>query len=156
MTARRRTPRTTALRIAAVALTLLLAGCAAPASSVTAGPTIADAWVRPPMGPGQPAAGYMTITAPSGSADALVGASSPAAGAVEIHETSAGADGMMGMYPVERVELPSGLPVALEPGGYHLMLMDLTGDLKAGDTIDLVLEFENAGEVTVRAAIREG
>jgi copper(I)-binding protein len=98
----------------------------------------------------------MTITAPSGSADALVGASSPAAGAVEIHETSAGADGMMGMYPVERVELPSGLPVALEPGGYHLMLMDLTGDLKAGDTIDLVLEFENAGEVTVRAAIREG
>jgi copper(I)-binding protein len=123
---------------------------------VTAGPTIADAWVRPPMGPGQPAAGYMTITAPSGGADALIGASSPVAAAVEIHETSTDASGMMGMRPVDRVELPSGSPVALEPGGYHLMLMNLDGDLEAGDTIDLVLEFENAGEKTVRAAIREG
>jgi copper(I)-binding protein len=156
MTARRRPPRTTALRVAALAVTLLLAGCAAPASSVTAGPTIADAWVRPPMGPGQPAAGYMTITAPSGGADALIGASSPVAAAVEIHETSSDASGMMGMHPVDRVELPSGSPVALEPGGYHLMLMNLDGDLEAGDTIDLVLEFENAGEKTVRAAIREG
>jgi copper(I)-binding protein len=156
MTARRRPPRTTALRVAALAVTLLLAGCAAPASSVTAGPTIADAWVRPPMGPGQPAAGYMTITAPSGGADALIGASSPVAAAVEIHETSTDASGMMGMRPVDRVELPSGSPVALEPGGYHLMLMNLDGDLEAGDTIDLVLEFENAGEKTVRAAIREG
>jgi copper(I)-binding protein len=156
MTARRRPPRTTALRVAALAVTLLLAGCAAPASSVTAGPTIADAWVRPPMGPGQPAAGYMTITAPSGGADALIGASSPVAAAVEIHETSTDASGMMGMRPVDRVELPSGSPVALEPGGYHLMLMNLDGDLEAGDTVDLVLEFENAGEKTVRAAIREG
>jgi copper(I)-binding protein len=155
MTARRRPPRTTALRVAALAVTLLLAGCAAPASSVTAGPTIADAWVRPPMGPGQPAAGYMTITAPSGGADALIGASSPVAAAVEIHETSSDASGMMGMHPVDRVELPSGSPVALEPGGYHLMLMNLNGDLEAGDTVDLVLEFENAGEVTIRAAIRE-
>lgn len=155
MTARWWTLRTTALGIAAVALTLLLAGCAAPASSVTAGPTIADAWVRPPMGPGQPAAGYMTITAPSGGADALIGASSPVAAAVEIHETSTDASGMMGMHPVDRVELPSGSPVALEPGGYHLMLMNLNGDLEAGDTVDLVLEFENAGEVTIRAAIRE-
>jgi copper(I)-binding protein len=155
MTARRRPPRTTALRVAALAVTLLLAGCAAPASSVTAGPTIADAWVRPPMGPGQPAAGYMTITAPSGGADALIGASSPVAAAVEIHETSTDASGMMGMRPVDRVELPSGSPVALEPGGYHLMLMNLDGDLEAGDTVDLVLEFENAGEVTIRAAIRE-
>jgi copper(I)-binding protein len=155
MTARRRPPRTTALRVAALAVTLLLAGCAAPASSVTAGPTIADAWVRPPMGPGQPAAGYMTITAPSGGADALIGASSPVAAAVEIHETSTDASGMMGMRPVDRVELPSGSPVALEPGGYHLMLMNLNGDLEAGDTVDLVLEFENAGEVTIRAAIRE-
>ena len=143
------------MRIAAVVLTLLLAGCAAPASSVTTGPTIADAWIRPPMGPGQPAAGYMTITAPSGGADALIGASSPVAAAVEVHETSTDASGMMGMHPVDRVELPPGSPVALEPGGYHLMLMNLNGDLKAGDTVDLVLEFENAGEVTIRAAIRE-
>lgn len=155
MTARRRAPRTSAVGIAAVALALLLGACAAPASSVTAGPTIADAWVRPPMGPGQPAAGYMTITAPSERSDALIGASSPVAAAVEIHETSAGADGMMGMHPVDRVQLPSGSPVALEPGGYHLMLMDVAGELEAGDTIDLVLEFENASNVTIRATIRE-
>ena len=155
MTPRRRAARTSALGVAAFALAILLAGCVAPASSASAGPTIADAWVRPPMGPGQPAAGYMTITAPSEGSDALIGASSQVAAAVEIHETSAGADGMMGMHPVDKVELPAGSNVALEPGGYHLMLMDVAADLEAGDTIDLVLEFENAGNVTIRAAIRE-
>jgi copper(I)-binding protein len=122
----------------------------------TAGIAVDDAWVRPPMGPGQPAAAYLTVTAPRGTPDALVGASSPVAGSVEIHETSMDASGMTGMHPVDRVPLPAGMAVRFEPGGYHLMLMDLTGDLEPGGTIDLVLEFETAGEMTIHAAVREG
>ncbi len=33
----------------------------------------------------------------------------------------------------------------LKPGGYHLMFMDLTGPVKAGDTLDGTLTFARAG-----------
>jgi copper(I)-binding protein len=52
-------------------------------------------------------------------------------------------------------ELPGGLPVeagktvALAPGGYHLMMMDLKGPLKKGDKVPVTLTFEKAGKVDV-------
>jgi hypothetical protein len=150
--------------VVAVCLALLVAaGCstAAPASpspsvATPAGPTVSGAWVRPPMGPDRPAGGYLTITGPTGSADALVGAASPVAGSVEIHETVADASGMAAMHPVDRIEVPAGATVALEPGGYHLMLMGVTGELEPGETVELTLTFETAGDITVKAEIRPG
>jgi hypothetical protein len=142
---------------------LVAAGCstAAPASpspspAAPAGPTISGAWVRPPMGPDRPAGGYLTITGASGGTDALVGAASPVAASVEIHETVADASGMAAMHPVERIEIPAGGSVALEPGGYHLMLMGVTDELVPGETVELSLTFETAGDVTVKAEIRPG
>jgi periplasmic copper chaperone A len=61
---------------------------------------------------------------------------------------------MLGMQPVARVEIPAGGSLRLEPGGYHLMLVGLRKDLSAGDTIELSLRFEKAGEVTVTAQVR--
>ena len=46
---------------------------------------------------------------------------------------------MMKMRQVDGVELPAGVPVNLASGGYHVMLMDLKGQLKAGDTVALTL-----------------
>ena len=139
---------------------LVIAACSTgtttPAASPPVPPTISDAWVRPPLGPDRPAAGYMVITAAPGQIDALVTASSPVAGSVEIHETSADASGMMAMHPVHAIAVPAGSSVALEPGGYHLMLMDLTGELEPGSSVELKLEFESAGPVTVQAQVRGG
>jgi periplasmic copper chaperone A len=142
--------------VAAVLPVLLLAACSSASSTVTAAPTIADSWVRPPLGPDRPAAGYLVITGAADHGDALVGASSPVAASVEIHETTADASGMMAMHPVDELAIPAGTAVKLEPGGYHLMLMDLSEELEVGATVDLVLEFESAGEVTVQAQIRQG
>ena len=64
-------------------------------------------------------------------------------------------DGAMTMQPVDSIELPAGEEVALEPGGYHIMLLDLVAPLEVGDTFDIVLTFENAGEVTVTAEVRD-
>jgi periplasmic copper chaperone A len=116
-------------------------------------PLVSDAWVRPPIGPDRPAGGYLTIT---GSAidDALTGAASPVAGRVELHETTADASGMAAMHPVHRLEIPAASTVTLAPGGYHLMLMDLTERLEPGTTVDITLTFEGAGEVTVQAEVR--
>jgi len=128
----------------------LLAGCSSGA------PTVSGAWVRPPMGANTPGAAYMTIANSSDQADALISASSPVAGAVEIHETAADSGGMMGMQPVEQIEVPAGGSVELKPGGYHLMLMDVTQTLEVGSTVELDLVFERAGTVVVQADVKQG
>ena len=61
---------------------------------------------------------------------------------------------MMGMQPVARLEIPAGGTVQLAPGGYHIMLIGLTKDLKVGDTVQVTLKFEKAGDVTVTAQVR--
>jgi periplasmic copper chaperone A len=42
----------------------------------------------------------------------------------------------------------------LKPGGYHIMLINLARDLKAGEAIKLTLVFQNAGKIAVTAQIR--
>ena len=144
---------------------------------------IGDPWARQsPMGTTAGAV-YMTITSPVD--DALLSASVPedVAGTVEIHETvmaeegmtettmaeeemtettmgedMGGDDGMdsMTMQPIDKLELPAGEEVALEPGGYHIMLLDLVEPLVAGESIEVTLEFESGATQTVTAEVREG
>jgi hypothetical protein len=153
----RRSLRRASALLAVLVLAAGLSGCgsgATPAPSAVT-PTISGAWVRPPIGADRPAAGYLTITNPGGVADALIGVSSPIAMSCEIHETSMDSSGMAGMHPIERLEIAAGGTVTLEPGGYHLMLMDAQA-MTVGDTVELRLEFEKAGTVVVQAEVREG
>jgi len=136
-------------------LPLLFVFALAACSSASAAPTVSAAWVRPPMGADLPAAGYVTIVG-GGAADALLSASSPVATAVEVHETMAGASGMTGMRPVGRIDVAAGATVKLEPGGYHLMLMGVTGPLTVGQQVEITLTFEKAGKISVQAEVRAG
>lgn len=139
--------------VAIVIAILGIGACSSPSSSV--GTMRAEgAWARPSMGMDRAGAAYLVIVNDTGQADALLGASSPAAATVELHETSADASGQMAMHPVERIELPAAGRVALEAGGLHVMLIDLTGDLVAGQEIELTLDFEHAPDLVVRAAVR--
>jgi len=58
------------------------------------------------------------------------------------------------MRAVDRLEIPAGETVSLEPGGYHIMLLDLASPLEEGSTVELTLTFENAGELVVTAEVR--
>ena len=149
--------RTAGLMAALVAIVLAACGTGGGTTSTApaTAPVVSGAWVRTPQGMDLPAAGYFVITG-GNQADALVGATSPAAGSVTIHETSTGASGMAGMHPVPRLDVPAGGTVTFEPGGYHLMLMDLTGTLAAGDTVRIDLVFERAGTISVQAQVRQG
>jgi copper(I)-binding protein len=69
-------------------------------------------------------------------------------------ETTMGG-GMMSMQPVEAIEVPANGSVALEPGGFHIMLLDVKKVLAVGDTIEVTLTFEKAGEVQTTAEVRE-
>ncbi|PQZ83758.1 MULTISPECIES: copper chaperone PCu(A)C [Pseudomonas] len=133
-------------------LALTLLGFAAHASAQV---TVTDAWVRATV-PGQPASGaFMVITADSDSQ--LLSVATPVAKDVQIHEMSM-KDDVMRMGPVKSVALPAGKAVSLDPNGYHVMLMGLTGQIKEGDQVPLTLTVENAkGEqqqIEVKAAAR--
>lgn len=150
-------------RLAALASLLVvvwLAACSSGTATSTPGAgttlTVTGAWVRPPMGAGQPAAAYMVIANPGTQADALLGVSVLGASSVEIHETSTDASGMTGMRPIDRLEVPAGGSVTLQPGGYHVMIMGLTEPPAIGSTFVLDLLFERAGTVTVKAEVRQG
>jgi len=135
--------------LSAAALAALLALPAAAQVAVT------DAWIRGTV-PGQKATGaFMQLTSLSDMA--LVGAASPAAKVVEIHQMRQ-EGGMMKMNAVDRVALPANKTVELKPGGYHIMMMDLTQPLRDGESIPLTLTFEDkAGKkqtVEVKAAVR--
>ncbi len=63
--------------------------------------------------------------------------------------------GAMTMQEVSQIDLPAGETVALEPGGLHIMLLDLAGPLVAGETFDVTIEFAGGTSETVAVEIRE-
>jgi copper(I)-binding protein len=159
----RRFTRLGGFLVAALVVGSVAVGCSSGGS--TAEVVITDAWARPSSAMASAGAAYMTIQNNGSAADALVGASSPAATTVEVHETvvmgssapgATGDGGMMGMQPVERLEIPAGGSVELKPGSYHIMLIGLKQDLKAGDTIEITLTFEKAGELPLSVPVKEG
>lgn len=92
---------------------------------------------------------YMTIENTGDDDDTLLGGSTDRAQTVEVHEMRVQDDiGIMVAHDGPLV-IPAGASVALEPAGLHIMLIDLNDDIRLGDTFDLTLEFEQAGEVTI-------
>lgn len=99
-------------------------------------------------------AGYLVIRNGGERDDRLVGAMSPVAGRVMIHR-SVEHDGTATMeHQRHGIVIPAGGEIALEPGGYHLMLMQLAERLEKGDRVPLTLEFERAGTVEVELAVK--
>lgn len=129
------------------------------------GVIVKDAWARTsPMSTGAGAA-YLTIENTAGTTEKLMSVSVPAsvAASAQIHETvmvdgsgttMAGA-GMMAMREVESVPIPAGGTVKLEPGGYHIMLLDLASPLKNGQKFTMNLGFLNAGVVQIEVTVKD-
>lgn len=141
-----------ALVLALVAVAAL-AGCSS--SAGTPGTmTATGAWARPSTSMDRAGAAYMVISNGTGTDDALVGASSPASATAEVHETVTDATGKMGMQPVASVPISAGGSMELKPGSYHIMLIDLTQELKVGDSIQITLDFEKAPDLTVTAEVK--
>jgi len=101
--------------------------------------TVTDPWIRATV-PQQKATGFF-VQLRSATDSKLVAASSPITPVVEVHEMAM-QDNVMKMRQIPAVELPAGKTVELKPGGYHVMLMDLKEQVKAGDTVPVTLVFE--------------
>ena len=120
-------------------------------AAAQSGVQVSDPWVRATV-PQQKATGaFMQITAPK--AMRLLEVRSPVAGVAEIHEMSM-ADNMMRMRQVKEIALPAGKAVELKPGGFHVMLLELKGQVKAGDKIPLTLVLEGEDKQRVNVEVQ--
>ena len=133
-----------------LASVLLLAGCA-PAQQVE----ITDAWIKSGdmSVEGGMTAVYGTITNKTDKEIVFVGGETEIAGLVEVHEMAM-IDGQMKMQQIEGgLVIPAGQSAVLEPGGNHLMLMQLTGDVLAGDSISVKFNFDGADSITLDGVV---
>lgn len=121
-----------------------------------------DPWARSGVA-GQNTAIYFVINNPTDAVDTLLSASTDAARGVELHISmkvepedmdSEGIEGdVMRMVPQESIEIPANSSVSLQPGGLHVMLIDLQQDLNEGESLELTLLFERAGEITLTVPV---
>ena len=145
---------------------LVLSGCAAgdtsaaqePAAqgSVPAGDviTMSDAWLKAADEGMSPAFGELVN---SGTEDVtVVSATSAASTTAGLHETVEDETGEMTMRQIEGgLVIPAGSSLALEPGGEHIMLMDLTAPLQAGEEVTIILTFSDDSTYEFTAPVKD-
>jgi periplasmic copper chaperone A len=130
---------------------LFLVACGSPG---TGGITISGAWARPGLS-GANGAVYFIIENSAEQADALLSAEASVSQLVQLHQSMMDSSGTLSMHEQERVEVPGKDQIAFQPGGLHVMLVNLNQDLNPGDRFNLTLNFLSAGAVPVDVEVRE-
>lgn len=111
---------------------LLLWVAALPAGE--AGLAFDEAWIRP-LPPGMKMTAAFGLLRNEGTEAIEVSSfTSPQFADVSLHRTQL-VDGVSRMREVPVLEIAAGETIALEPGGYHLMLMMPVGQLAAGQSV---------------------
>lgn len=99
------------------------------------------------------AAAYLTLHNGGSAPVSIISVRSPVAGMAMIHETR-----LVGtqstMRPREELIVAPGATVSLAPGGLHVMLHELSRQLKVGDEVPLVLVLKGGGTLAVTARVR--
>jgi periplasmic copper chaperone A len=106
---------------------------------------VSHAWVQEAPPSAEVLAGYMDLQNQSPQAQTLLGARSADFKSVMLHQTVS-KGGMAHMNHIPQIEIKPGSTLQLTPGGYHLMLMSPKKELRQGDQVEVLLEF-NGGLV---------
>jgi len=85
----------------------------------------------------------------------LTSVESPAAGMIQLHETSASGASATMREVEDGFAIPAGGSFALEPGGDHIMFMDLAEPLLAGDEVPLELRFDDGSTLEVSVLVKD-
>lgn len=99
------------------------------------------------------AAAFLSIINHSNEDDTLIAAHSPIADIVELH-TLNNDNGLMKMRQVNTINVAAEHTQELAPGGFHVMLFNLTEVPTINSHFPLTLTFEHAGEITVNVAVK--
>ena len=95
-----------------------------------------------------PGAGYFTLTNTGDTPLTLVGAESAAFHMTHMHVSTQEGD-VAQMHAVDEIEVAPGESFTFAPKGYHLMFMHRTQPLEEGDSVEVVLHFEDQQEQPV-------
>jgi copper(I)-binding protein len=113
---------------------------ARPNSQAPEGVSITDARLVLPAVKGNPGAVYFTVHNDSSNPETISGAAVKGAKSAMIHR-SAMAYGVASMDMVPQVTVPASGTLAFEPGGLHVMAMELDDSLAKGGTAEVSLTF---------------
>ncbi|WP_404418602.1 copper chaperone PCu(A)C [Marinospirillum sp.] len=114
---------------------------------------VQDPYVRA-VPPGSPvSAAFMELHNQGSEQRALVAASSPVSEVVELH-THTKVDGVMQMRRVESIEVPAEGKTLLEPGGLHLMLINLKETLTPGSQVEVTLTLDDGSQIELSVPVR--
>lgn len=97
-------------------------------------------------------AGYLVIKNTGSADDQLLSASADFAGMVMLHKTVI-ANNVASMQEVQSIDIPAGQTVTLQPGGFHIMFMNLKSIPQVGTKVPLTLVFQKAGTVIIQADV---
>lgn len=146
---------------ASIALTvsaLALAGCKQGASEQATAPegmpdiSLTNARLVLPAVKGNPGALYFDLTY-TGSDYATLRKVEIAGAKEAVMHDSTMQNGVSQMYPAPFINLPKGETVKFEPGGKHVMAMDLDPALVAGGTTPVTFTFAGGDKTTTAAKI---
>ncbi|MDF2990443.1 MAG: uncharacterized protein K0S37_957 [Microbacterium sp.] len=142
----------------AVVTALALSGCAGASAPTPAAQSASfassDVWVK--AADDAMTAGFGELSNTGDSDLTVVSATSPATSSMQLHETVPNEAGQMVMREVEGgFVIPAHGSIDLAPGGNHLMFMDVTSPLRAGDETTITLTFSDASTAEITAPIKE-
>ncbi len=135
--------------------TLLISAVASPAALAAAADavTVVDPYVRQ-VPPGARATAAFMVLRNTGDKDVkLVKATNTASNITELH-THINEGGVMKMRPVPAIQIKAGGETVLEPGGLHVMLIDMKKPMKEGDKVALTLGFDDGSTKEIEVPVR--
>jgi len=103
--------------------------------------------------PNAPTTGAFMVIRNNGGKDIKVlKADNPASRVTELH-THLHEGGVMKMRQVASIDIKAKEAAVLQPGGLHVMLIDLKAPLKEGDVVPITLGFDDGSSKTVEARV---
>jgi periplasmic copper chaperone A len=161
-TNRRATTATVRLGVVLAAAALALTGCApagasdddAAAAPAADGMSLTDGWVKAADSGMSAAFGGLTNSGPQDVT--VVSATTEASSMLELHETVENETGELIMREIDGgFVVPAGDTLTLEPGGSHIMLMDLADPLEAGEEVTFTLTFSDDSTYEFTAPVKD-
>jgi copper(I)-binding protein len=124
-------------------LAALLSGCGQGDPAVN----VQDAVVRLPAVQGNPGSAYFTLRT-NHTPMRILGVSSPQIQRIELHESEM-VGGHMRMGPLDDNSFTAEGVMVFEEGGRHAMLFGINPAVRAGGTVRVTFDFDNAPDVTL-------
>nr|WP_137678428.1 copper chaperone PCu(A)C [Parerythrobacter lutipelagi] len=115
--------------------------------------TVENARIMLPAVDGNPAVAFFDLTYASGGGPTVKSVEIDGAGSAEIHATDT-IDGKTTMGEAAPITLWPRQTLSFEPGGYHVMVMNPSEDIKAGAETNMTVTLSNEETITVAVPIQ--